>query len=84
MFLKRNSIRTRLIPVYRWQSRLWCTNGFLHRFFALPGIQTYGFTPIDLPKDFPITELIHGAGERIPPDALRFDTEVIYEMLKTL
>ena len=54
------------------------------RFFAALNIQTYGFTPMDLPKDFPLTELIHGADERIPTDALYFGSEAIYELLKSL
>ena len=42
------------------------------RLFADLGIQTYGFTPMKLAKDFPFAGLIHGADERIPVDALIF------------
>jgi acetylornithine deacetylase/succinyl-diaminopimelate desuccinylase-like protein len=36
------------------------------------GIQTYGFTPMQLPPELPFTRLIHAADERIPVDALEF------------
>ena len=54
------------------------------RFFAKLGIQTYGFTPMNLPKDFPLLELIHGADERIPLDALNFGANAVYELLKSI
>jgi acetylornithine deacetylase/succinyl-diaminopimelate desuccinylase-like protein len=47
------------------------------RFFARLGIQTYGFLPLRLPKDFELTKLIHAADERVPADALRFGAEAI-------
>lgn len=51
------------------------------RHFSKLGIQTYGFTPMLLPKDFNFTQLIHGSDERIPVVALQFGTEAIYTLL---
>jgi acetylornithine deacetylase/succinyl-diaminopimelate desuccinylase-like protein len=47
------------------------------RFFARIGIQTYGFLPLNLPKGFEFTKLIHAADERVPADALRFGAEAV-------
>jgi len=52
------------------------------RLFSRLGIQTYGFTPMKLPRDFNFTSLIHNANERIPVDALIFGCEAMYEALK--
>jgi acetylornithine deacetylase/succinyl-diaminopimelate desuccinylase-like protein len=52
------------------------------RIFSHLGIQTYGFTPMKLPSDFNFTKTIHAADERIPPDAVAFGTDAIYELLK--
>ena len=52
------------------------------RLFSRLGIQTYGFTPMKLPKDFNFTSLVHNANERIPVDALIFGCEAMYEVLK--
>jgi acetylornithine deacetylase/succinyl-diaminopimelate desuccinylase-like protein len=51
------------------------------RLFARLGIQTYGFTPMNLPRDFNFSQLIHGANERIPVDALTFGSNAIHELL---
>lgn len=51
------------------------------RQFSRLGIQTYGFTPMLLPKDFNFTQLMHGSDERIPVAALQFGTEAIYTLL---
>jgi acetylornithine deacetylase/succinyl-diaminopimelate desuccinylase-like protein len=51
------------------------------RFFSRLGIQSYGFTPLDLPEDFSFLDTIHAADERIPVDALAFGTDAIYELL---
>lgn len=51
------------------------------RFFSRLGIQTYGFTPMKLPKGFKFMELIHGGDERIPVEALTFGTDAIYKLL---
>lgn len=51
------------------------------RFFAKLGIQTYGFTPMQLPADFAFTDVIHAADERIPVEAVGFGTDAIYQAL---
>jgi len=52
------------------------------RFFSKLGIQTYGFTPMQLPEDFDFSSLIHAANERIPVDAVDFGTDAIYKALQ--
>ena len=52
------------------------------RFFSQLGIQTYGFTPMTLPGDMRFWELIHGADERIPVEAVEFGTDMIYRLLQ--
>jgi acetylornithine deacetylase/succinyl-diaminopimelate desuccinylase-like protein len=52
------------------------------RHFARLGIQTYGFTPMNLPSDFNFFELIHAANERIPVDALRFGANTLYDVIR--
>ncbi|MDM8001254.1 MAG: M20/M25/M40 family metallo-hydrolase [Dehalococcoidia bacterium] len=52
------------------------------RFFRRLGIQTYGFTPIPLPRHLRAWELGHGPDERVPVGAIRFGTDAIYEALK--
>ncbi|OXS61045.1 peptidase M20 [Cohnella sp. CIP 111063] len=51
------------------------------RFYAGLGIQTYGFLPMDLPKSFAFTELIHAANERIPVRALQSGAQAISRLL---
>ncbi len=52
------------------------------RFFALLGIQTYGFTPMRLPVDFNFWSGVHGADERIPTDAVEFGAHAIGQALR--
>jgi acetylornithine deacetylase/succinyl-diaminopimelate desuccinylase-like protein len=52
------------------------------RFFRRLGIQTYGFTPMQLPPHFKTWELGHGADERVPVGAMQFGADAIYEALK--
>ena len=52
------------------------------RFFARLGIQTYGFLPMKLPKDFNFNQTVHAADERIPAEALGFGADTIYEALQ--
>ena len=52
------------------------------RFFSQLGIQTYGFLPMNLPKDFNFWQTIHAANERIPVEALTFGTEAIFKVLQ--
>ncbi len=52
------------------------------RFFSQLGIQTYGFLPMKLPKDFNFWQTTHVANERIPVEALTFGTEAIFKVLQ--
>jgi len=52
------------------------------RHFALLGIQTYGFLPMNLPEGFKFLETIHAADERIPKEAVAFGTKAIFELLR--
>lgn len=52
------------------------------RFFCQLGIQTYGFTPMQLPADFKFSEAAHAADERIPLDALEFGTAAIFNAIQ--
>ena len=52
------------------------------RFFSRLGIQTYGFTPMDLPPDLNFMQLCHGSNERIPAEAITFGTAAIYTVLQ--
>ena len=52
------------------------------RFFSSLGIQTFGFTPMKLPVGFDFFEAIHAADERIPVEAVDFEANAIYELLK--
>jgi acetylornithine deacetylase/succinyl-diaminopimelate desuccinylase-like protein len=53
------------------------------RFFSKLGIQTYGFLPMQLPKDVNFAQTIHAADERIPVDAVDFGANAIYKLLKS-
>jgi acetylornithine deacetylase/succinyl-diaminopimelate desuccinylase-like protein len=52
------------------------------RFFARLGIQSYGFTPMQLPEGFEFQKLIHAADERIPADAVEFGTRAMRAVLE--
>jgi len=52
------------------------------RFFSRLGIQTYGFTPMQLPEAFNFMQTIHAADERVPVEALDFGTNAIYSVLQ--
>lgn len=52
------------------------------RLFGRLGIQTYGFTPMKLRTDLKFWELMHGADERIPAEAVDFGTDMIYRLLQ--
>jgi acetylornithine deacetylase/succinyl-diaminopimelate desuccinylase-like protein len=53
------------------------------RFFSKLGIQTYGFLPMQLPKDVNFAQTIHAADERIPVDAVEFGANAIFKLLKS-
>jgi acetylornithine deacetylase/succinyl-diaminopimelate desuccinylase-like protein len=46
------------------------------------GIQTYGFTPMKLPKEFNFSATVHAGDERIPVEALEFGANAIYKVLQ--
>ena len=52
------------------------------RHFARLGIQSYGFTPMNLPLDTRFFDTIHAADERIPASAVRFGTDVLYDVIR--
>lgn len=51
------------------------------RFMARARVQSYGFTPMNLPEDYDFTDLSHNANERVPIDALTFGAKVIYDYI---
>jgi acetylornithine deacetylase/succinyl-diaminopimelate desuccinylase-like protein len=51
-------------------------------FFSQLGIQTYGFTPMQLPRDFNFTATVHAADERIPVGAVAFGADAIYKAIQ--
>ncbi|MFN8381804.1 MAG: M20/M25/M40 family metallo-hydrolase [Anaerolineales bacterium] len=52
------------------------------RFFSKLGIQTYGFLPMTLPKDFNFSATIHAANERVPAAAIEFGADAVYKALE--
>ena len=52
------------------------------RFFSRLGIQTYGFTPMNLPQEFTFFETIHAADERIPVETVYFGANAIYKAIQ--
>ena len=53
------------------------------RFFSRLGIQTYGYLPMRLPRDFDFSKTVHGPDERIPVEALTFGSDAIYQALRS-
>lgn len=53
------------------------------RFFSRLGIQTYGFTPMKLPKGMDFAKLIHAADERIPSETVEFGSKALFQLMKT-
>lgn len=49
------------------------------RHLARVGVQSYGFTPLNLPADFEFMSLVHAADERMPIECLEFGAEAMYE-----
>lgn len=52
------------------------------RFFSRLGIQTYGYTPMQLPPDLNFAALIHAADERVPVEAIQWGADRVYEVLQ--
>ena len=46
------------------------------------GIQTYGFTPLQLPDDFNFVSTIHAADERVPEASLEFGVQAVYQAIQ--
>ncbi len=53
------------------------------RFFSRLGIQTYGFTPMLLPREIDLLKCIHSENERIPLKALQSGTDMYLKLLKS-
>jgi len=53
------------------------------RHFARLGIQSYGFTPMELPAGYDFATMAHGADERIPVGAVEWGTDAVYRVLET-
>lgn len=53
------------------------------RFFDRLGIQTYGFTPMNLPAGFDFFSTIHAADERVPVSCLEFGTKAYERLMAT-
>ncbi|TFH07696.1 MAG: M20/M25/M40 family metallo-hydrolase [Candidatus Atribacteria bacterium] len=51
------------------------------RFFSQLGIQTYGFTPMNLSSGFDFFETIHAADERIPVEAVEFGAKSMLQVI---
>lgn len=52
------------------------------RFFSKLGIQTYGYTPLQLPEDFSFVGTVHAADERVPVKGMEFGTQAIHSVLQ--
>lgn len=52
------------------------------RFFAKLGIQTYGFTPMNLPPEINVLRSAHNADERVPFACVEFGAEVMYRTVQ--
>ncbi|MCH7594240.1 MAG: M20/M25/M40 family metallo-hydrolase, partial [Chloroflexi bacterium] len=52
------------------------------RFFSRLGIQTYGFLPMNLPREADFTAMFHAGNERIPVEALEFGTRAIQTAIR--
>ena len=52
------------------------------RFFSPLGIQTYGFLPMNLPREIDFASMFHAGNERIPLDALEFGADAIQKAIR--
>jgi acetylornithine deacetylase/succinyl-diaminopimelate desuccinylase-like protein len=52
------------------------------RFFSKLGIQTYGYTPVQIPEGLDLTDTIHAANERVPVRALEFGTQAVFSVIR--
>jgi acetylornithine deacetylase/succinyl-diaminopimelate desuccinylase-like protein len=51
------------------------------RIFSRLGIQTYGFVPMQLPKDINFNRAIHSVDERVPVNTIQYGRDLIFEAL---
>ncbi|ADU29543.1 M20/M25/M40 family metallo-hydrolase [Evansella cellulosilytica] len=54
------------------------------RFFSSLGIQTYGFTPMNLPADFNFTQSVHAEDERIPVECVSFGANALFKAIQRI
>lgn len=52
------------------------------RHLAKLGIQSYGFTPMNLPDDFAFMDVIHAPDERVPAECVDWGTERVVEAVR--
>ncbi len=52
------------------------------RFFSRLGIQTYGYTPMNLPPKFDFFNTIHAADERIPIESVEFGADALFQVIE--
>ena len=52
------------------------------RTFAQLGIQSYGYLPMELPREIEFMSALHAADERIPLQAMDFGTDAIFSLLQ--
>jgi acetylornithine deacetylase/succinyl-diaminopimelate desuccinylase-like protein len=53
------------------------------RHFGRLGIQSYGFTPMQLPAGFAFSETVHAADERVPADAVGWGADRVLDVLRS-
>lgn len=51
------------------------------RLFSRLGIQTYGFVPMQLPKNINFNQAIHAKNERVPANTIHYGRDLIYQVL---
>ena len=52
------------------------------RHLSRVGVQSYGYTPLQLPEDFSFMETVHAADERVPVEAVEFGADRLFEVLE--
>lgn len=57
------------------------TGGTDAKHLARVGIPCYGFSPLRLPPDMNLLQMVHGHNERVPVDGLAFGVRVLYEVI---
>ena len=51
------------------------------RLLAQVGVQSYGFTPMNLPSDFDFMNFVHAPDERIPAECVEWGTDRVYDAI---